>query len=357
MTIFLILGLFTGIFVNMLRFFDISNPFYYCTTLIFLLSYGFCYNEKKNLRLLLSSVLVAIVLASPLISLTSWTLHTTAKSFYESERMLTFLISFPVLVYVGHSFHYAYHHDNTLHWRYATLFSAVWNSFVLLITAILFLGIAKLLIILAALLFKTVGNDILWNAYFKNAYIYTSIDWMLFFIGLGIAQQNYQIIHNLRFLLLRMMHFLLPLLAIISITYLLLYLVAFFQSGSPDWLSIEILLTTLMILGVVFFNADFQTGEEDSSWSSRLTVVINCYRWALLCISLLLVYRVLIKYTPPVNMMIYLLIGVLYCLLYSFTVFLSKEKQKNWITSGNQCIALFFLAIMLILNHPTLPSN
>ncbi|WED44424.1 DM9 repeat-containing protein [Legionella cardiaca] len=357
MLIFLVLGLLLGSVTDILHYFNNTNSFFYSTILLFCLFYGLSYNEKNNFRLILTSLGLAILLASPFIPLHLSLKPTLSELANNLEQIISFLILFPLVAYVGHSFHYAYHHDNSWRMRYPTLFSAVWDSFILLIAASIFSGIAKLLLILAAGMFKTVGNDLLWNLYYNNFNVYVLINTVLFFIGLGIAHQHKKTIHSLRFLLLRMMHFLLPLLAVISIIYFLLYLNAIAQPVQNTLIAPEYLLASLVIIGIIFFNAHFQTGNEQIHPSLWLSLLLKVYRVVLFCLCAILSYRLIQFYSLPINFGLCLLVALLYCASYANAAFMPADIQRRWITSGNKIIALFFLLAMLLLNNPFYPIH
>jgi len=267
----------------------------------------------------------------------------------------TFLSAFPLFIYVAHAFHYAYHRDNTWRINYATLFSAVWDSFVLLTVAGIFAGIATLLVALAATLFKTVGSDWLWSV-FHHFKIKILIYSTLFFIGLYIAQQNQKTIHNLRFLLLRMMRFLFPLLAIITTIYFFLYLAMLAGLINGESSPSIGTLAALIIPGIIFFNASFQTGEEDIK-SKIWALFFLCYQVVLLALCLRFDYLIVSTNSIHINTSLYLFILLLYCLSYAIGAFMVPANQQNFIKKANISIALFFLLAMLILNNPFRPST
>lgn len=356
MIIFIFLGLIAGTLFDLLHHYQSTHAFYYSTLFLFFLFFGLCYNEKNNGRLVLSSFILALVLSTPLITFHFNTDNTAEIFASHLDRLISFLVGFPFFVYAAHAFHYTYHHDDNWEMNYKTLFSAVWDSFVLIAAACVFAGIAKLLIIMAAGLFRTVGNDFLWNLYYNNFNVYVLVDSVLFYVGLGIAHQNHTTIHNLRFLLLRMLHFLLPLLAIISIVYFILYLISLLQPvQATGFLPPEALLTVLVALGVIFFNAHFQTGEEKNVFSSILTLIIKIYRIVLLCLCVILTYRILSHFQVNINFGLYLLIALLFCFTYAYTAFLTPEQQRGAIIAANKSIALLFLFCLLIINNPLFP--
>ncbi|RMX15114.1 DUF3421 domain-containing protein [Legionella jordanis] len=353
MVIFFVLGLLLGFVIDIFYVLQVKTSFYYITALLFFLSYGLTYNGQHNLRLIVSSLLLALLLASPFIALDPYRDYTLQQLSNHLEQLVSFLIGFPLMAYIGHCFHYSYHRDG-LQISYNSLFAAVWDSFVALAAATVFFGFAKLLIILAATLFKSVGNNVLWSIYYESFESYFLIHSTLFFVGLGIVRQQQKALHDLRYLLLRMMQFLLPLLALISVLYSILYLVSA-KPISHNWLAPEALLISLVVLGIIFFNAYFQTGSRPDYRLYGLELLIKVYRICLLLLCLSLCYQILTHNILPLNFVLYLLTALLYCFFYAITVFLPHEAEIYWLITANKGIALFFLLAMLIINNPIHP--
>ena len=260
--VFTLIGLLLGIGLDLLMRNEIKSIFYYIFLLLYSLLFALTFNEKHLLRLLGTSFIVALVLSMPFLP------FIVDVPPQHIGHFIAFLAAFPIYVYISHSFHYAYHHDNSWRVNYNSLFAAVWNTIPLLFVALLFSSLANCLILIGAFVFKTVGSTFLWNLYFDNLNFRLISNVTLFFIGLGVGQQNIKVIYNLRFLLLRMMYYLFPFLALISALYFVLYL-GHSVSGGPDNINPLTVLLPLNILGIIFFNAYFQDGciESDApSW-------------------------------------------------------------------------------------------
>lgn len=143
--IFTVIGLLLGIILDYLIRSTSTTLFYYSLITLFSVLYALAYNEKNLLRLIGTSFLCALFLSIPLIPL---------KLDFQTQHyihLFTFLIAFPFFVYIVHSFHYAFHHDNTWQVSYNSLFAAVWNTLPLLFIASIFSALANLLIMMAAL--------------------------------------------------------------------------------------------------------------------------------------------------------------------------------------------------------------
>jgi hypothetical protein len=348
--IFVLIGLILGFTLDLMLRYKNSTVFYYSLVTLFSYLYVLAYNEKKVFRLIGTSFIAALFLSFPFIGLNLK--YATSQSMH----WVSFLVAFPVFVYIGHSFHYAFHHDNTWRVNYPTLFAAVWNTILLLFVASIFDGLAHLLIILAASIFKTVGNLYLWNLYFENMHFRLICGLTLFFVGLGIGQQNIEIIYNLRFLLLKMMYFLFPFLALISTLYLLLF-IRHSLSTEADYIAPLTVLLPITILGIIFFNAYFQDGTTNNDTSCWLNISLKIYRVILFLLILMMVYKLHQNTSLDLNILVYLLMAILLGITYASTIVLSEPKEKNWIRLGNIFTALFFILAIFLINLPYMHIN
>ena len=350
--IYLILGAFLGGMADILWYFDVRNVPLCSFLLIFCLTFGLSYNEKNSLRLIISSIVVGFLLSTPL-----FIFPNSIKDFPDyNGQLVSYLSAFPLLLYIGHTFHYAYHQDNTWKVTYPSLFAAVWDSFIMLVAGSIFAQISTLLIYFAAVLFSSLGFNFL-KIILSNVYVNIPLHTILFFLGICIAQQNHKLLHNLRFLLLRMMQFLFPLLATISIIYFILYIVTFLNPAGEERFMQNILLGCMVVLGIIFFNASFQTGENSKAFPRWFSLLLKLYFIALLGMDIQFIHFCLVSNELPLNVGMFLLLSLLYCLSYLTGIYQRNDKVYRWIISANISIALFFLLAMLIINNPIHPIN
>lgn len=348
--IFTAIGLLLGIILDILIRNTNITLFYYSLITLFCILFTLAYDEKNLLRLAASSFLCSLLLSVPLIPLS------TDSITVNYMHLFSFLLGFPFFVYVAHSFHYALHHDNTWRVNYTTLFAAVWNTLPLLFVAGFFSSLANMLIILGGVIFKTVGSDYLWNLYFHNRHFSLITNSTLFFIGLSIGQENIKIIYNIRFLLLRIMYYLFPFLALHSVIYFIMYTIHHF-SGEQEYINPIIILMLLTSLGIIFFNACYQDGTVEIKYPAWLKFFLRSYRSVLLILVLMMSYLLLQKYSLDINFCIYLLIANLFAVTYAITAWCSSENEKKWICIGNIGTGLIFLATLLFFNLPYIPVN
>ncbi|TAL64516.1 MAG: hypothetical protein EPN84_03240 [Legionella sp.] len=348
--IFVIIGLLLGIFLDYCVRIQVQNLFYPTLVTLFALLYSLAYDEQNSVQLIGTSFVVALLLSLPLFPIQLGQTPTHPIHF------INFMIAYPLFVYVGHSFHYAFHRDQTLNMSYRSLFEAVWNTIPLLFVASIFSSLASLLLMLGASVFKSVGNDLLWDLYFNNHHFHFITNTTLFFIGLGIGQQNNQVIYNIRILLLKMMYYLFPVLAFISILYCVLYLVSFATGGEVP-IEPLIILIPLSTLGIIFFNSYFQDGDTENPAPHALKIFLRIYRVILLILVLLTVYKIFRDFNIETNALISLLTAIGFASSYGLTAHLSEADEKNWIQRGNIATAWFFVITLFLTNIPYLPID
>lgn len=348
--IYLVLGLLLGVFWDYCIRVHIQSPFVMVFITLFAMLYALTYDEKNSVRLVGTSAIVALFLSLPLLPIQ------IGVDPAHPIHFVNFLVAFPLFIYVGHCFHYAFHRDNSLVMQYRSLFEGVWNTMLLLFVAGFFSTMAMMLILLGAGIFKTVGNDYLWDLYYNNNHFRLILNMVLYFLGLGIGQQNSQVIYNLRFLLLKMMYYLFPILAFISVLYCVLYIVSFATGGEVP-IEPLVILIPLSILGIIFFNAYFQDGEAENPAPEGLKLFLRIYRVILLVLVVLSVYKIMKDFNIETNMMLSLLTGLGFASSYGLTVLMEGEEEKKWIQKGNVITAWGFLLILFLLNLPYLPID
>lgn len=347
--IYTILGVIFGVTVDHYIHVGDFEPFYPVFICLFCFLYGLAYDEHNSIRLIGTSLLVALFLALPLFDV----LINHSFSGDKEIHLLYFALAYPTFIYIAHAFHYAYHKDNSCCLNYSSLFEGVWNTLPLLFVACVFGTLANLLVMLAAVVFKTVGSNFIWDLYFSNKHFYCISNALYLFIGIGIGKQNVKIIYNLRFLLLKMMHYLFPVLAGISVLYCVLYTINALTGGVTPIDPLAVLVP-LSGLGIVFFNAYFQDGETDTGFPAGLNLFIRIYRVALLLLTVIMVGKILNRYTVEINPFICLLTTFFFALTYGVTALFAADQEKRWIKKGNIATALFFIVALFLVNLPYL---
>lgn len=345
-----LLGLMFGFSLDVLWRHQVAEVYPYTLLTLFALLFGLAYNHQQSLRLIFTSFLVAAFLTLPVLPLSPY------ADGLATEQVFSMLLLYPVFCYIGHSFHYAYHHGNSFKLNYSKLYAAVWNSIPLLMIASVFLCLSHLLVILTALIFKTANLNFLYDLYFHNVHFLIVFNGAMFFIGLGIGQQSLKMVYNLTHLLARMMYYLYPFLAFISILYVLLYWINTSTSGK-QYIDPLFILPPLIILGIIFFNGYFQDGKHLAQYSKTLNRVLKVYRVVLFVLTSMLTYHIFKVMSLPLNGLLFLSVLVLYAVAYAVTACMSKDHENEMIRRLNIAIALFFLVAFFTFNNPAKPVN
>lgn len=345
-----LVGLLLGIVLDFLITNQSITVFYYSFITLFCVLFALSYDEKNSVRLITTSFAFALFLSIPLL-----TLRVDLSLIYY-PHLVSFLVGFPFFVYIVHAYNYAWHQENYWKVHYSSLFAAVWNSIVLVFIASIFTVLANLLIMLGAFIFNTVGSNYLWKLYLYNHHFKLIIHTTLFFIGLGIGQQNINIIYSLRYLMLRIMYYLFPFLALISSIYFILYLINYFWVGQ-NLFDPLIVLIPITSLGIIFFNAYFQDGSMETEDPVVLRLSLRIYRIILFFLILMLAARILSHYTLDNNLYIYLLIALLFGTVYAITALFSEKEEIKWIKIGNVSIAALFTILFFCVNLHFIPPN
>ena len=342
------IGLFLGFLLERLANNEIQAVVFYVMPAIFSLLFCLAYDGKHTSKLCISSLITSIFLTIPLVSF---------RFGFEPEYVnhhICFLIAYPVFVYTVHSFHYAYHQKNTIKISYSSLFAAVWNTIPLLFIASIFLGVCQILFVFGAYVFQTVGNNYLWELYFGSYNFRLITNTTIFFIGIYIGNQNTQIIYSLRLILLRIMYYIFPVFAIISLLYLGLYIYYLSTISMPFSNNLHVIVP-LSILGIIFFNAYFQDGEIDNWQKLWLKALLKIYRITLFILVTMMGYHIFRDFSFDINILVYLLSAVFLGFTYFISVFFSENKEKSWIKLGNVSTAMFFIFSLFLLNIPYYP--
>ncbi|MCC5792491.1 MAG: hypothetical protein JJT82_07805 [Legionellaceae bacterium] len=341
--VYLILGLLSGSFLALLTWQQLTSIYLYTVPLLFALFFALAFNGKQTLRLLWSSAALALILGSPLLALSK-------SQHHGLESMLWIL---PIACYVAHAFHYAIHLDSSLKPSYQSLFFAVWNTIPLLLVAGLFSLIGVSLLYLTALIFYSLQYNAFGDFIVNNSYFVLISRTTLVFTGLGIAKQNLPLMNNLRLVLLRVIYYLYPFLALISLLYLILFTAHYIGDAQKSDATGMVLLS-LVSLGIIFFNAIFQEGKSDIYPSKTMLFFLKLYRISLLPLGLIMAFEL---WSPErsANFLLIISLLTLYSISYCLSVFSGKSRATKAIQAANISIALFFVFVFLLINNPLYP--
>jgi hypothetical protein len=350
MFVFMLIGLGSGLLVDILYRFQVFELFFYCFILSAALSFCLCYNEDNIFRLVLTSMVTASLVSLPFFSF-DWNVLEDLN-----RQTFSFLAAFPLYFYCIHAFHYNFHYENAIKLNYKQLFLAFINTISLVIIAASYLVIVNAILMLIAIVFKSVNFSIIWDIYLYYPHMLFLLNVVLFFIGLSIGLIHSHLLDNLRYFLLRLMHLLLPLIAVVTMVYFFLYWFHYIL-GNASFIPTFYIVLPLCFLGLLFFNGYYQDGENKESYPWFVDRTVKVYRIVLFFITLMLCHVVwLHAYLFP-NLLLFMAVIIALSFLYALTVFMPDNMEKRMITKFNTSILLFFVTMMLILNNPFVPAR
>lgn len=328
-----------------------AAPYIFIASLAFI--FALAYDERHSKRLVISSVVTAFIITFPFLSMN---FNGDINGHGILARYMEFIFfSLPSFAFMLHCFHYAYHKTGDYRLDYRYLFEAVWNTIPMLFVAGLFANITNALIIFASLGFKTLNNDFIEHYYTHNMDVLFILNSVFFFVGLSIAKIHDKITLNLRFVFLRMLNFLLPLLVLTTFTYAIMF--CLYHGGNVFTTSLLTgtpILASLTVLGIIFFNAFYQDGDTDTKLHMVFSITLKIYRVLLFVLAIYSVLQILGAYSAlmPTNIELYLIILVLFPFIYALSAFFNTHLEKALITNGNMLIAIVYLIVLLVIYHP-----
>ncbi|MDF1795621.1 MAG: DUF3421 domain-containing protein [Coxiellaceae bacterium] len=244
--------------------------------------------------------------------------------------------------------------------NYTRLFNAVWNNMAAILLTLVFVALAIGVLALWAALFYSIGIHF-FSRLFQSLLFSCLVGPALFAIGLFTVLKLQTICDNARHILLSFCRLLLPLLALISVLYIIASII--------DWSStansannigvLHSLLPVLAFLGIVFINATYQTGEERVHLFFKLSaLILTC------CMSLLLIRdlynRCFTLHSIGIdNLAVHVIslsavAGLLLLLLYHLCYFFSHKQQWQ---IGNISLAWFTIIISIALAFLPKPAQ
>ena len=333
-------------FFGLLRHVDGYNanfPSYLCfSSILFCVLHALTYNEKHNVRLMMTSLVLAFILGTPLLQ------FDVSSGPISITNGASSLLAFLLAIYIAHSFHYAYHQNNYWKTPYSALFAAVWDSSTVLLVTFFLVGIGECVIYIATEssgLYPPFISSFSLAEYLNQ---YSFIHSILFFLCLCIAKQHDDMIQTLRGFIQHTIRDIFPLLGLISIAYFIFHLIHMNIEFNSMIMALKYLLGTQFIIGIVFFNACFQTGNELGGITHSVLLRLRIYFITLFCLTLVVFFYQI----PSINSFLLLVMGLIYCCIYAVSTFLTEKKRDAYVMSYNIKMALLFLISVLVINNP-----
>jgi MFS family permease len=328
--------------------FKVQTLLPYVASIIGALYFSISYNDKHRLRLILSSAIATFIACFPIIFFTLNNWH----DYPHNDG--TMVASFPIYAYVIHCFHQSFHQDKPQRFSYYSLFLSVWQTLFVIIIALIFSAVAYYILYLAAWSFKVLGYNFLINLFGSNLLII--INSLFFFCGVGIAKQFPKLIYNMQFVLFKMFQYLFPFFGILLFCFFILFLI---NNSISDFgnatLKGQGLLLVFSILGVIFFNAYFQSGEKKENNAQK--ILSKSFRVLLFFVTFIICAQGFSQFSLSLNLHLYFLLLFLFAFTYALAIFFIQETENKIIQYGNIAITLFYLLATVIINNPFYSFN
>jgi len=335
--ILILTGLITSIIFTSTYLLQLRTFMYVIFPLLVGLLFVLSYNGRNISELLGSSFFVALLLSIPFRGYEIWG--------SESTRHINLLICYPILVYVTHCFHYIYHHNGG-HWNvsYTLFFEALWNTLIVLLFGTLFMYSSENLILYPSFLYDGIYSSFLYNRVSTNGVFSYFLGLFLLFLGIGIAQYNIKVLHQLRFILRTCMYYFLPLLVLASVTFFILFL----QNTAQNPNIIISAFFDLTLVSILFLNAYYQYDNNEKKQIAWLNGLLRGYKVFLLIMILITNYYAYRYMSLEFNQLIYLTIALFLGGIYAYSAFRSDKEAQQIMEKGNKYLAIVFMVALYI---------
>ncbi len=341
-----LVGIICGSILTLLNTASIDAPKIYAFIISSCFIFCFSFNGNKTYRLLGTSLLSGLIIsmATPFIS---DELNCVPLGFGA-------LCNFTIVAYITQCFHWSYHQDNSIRCNYKTLFLSVWNTLGLLMTMSFFFIATWSLFLLTSVIFKNIGINQVQEFITSSNFIHF-ITPTLLSIGLAIGRKNNQIIENVRNILLLMSRILLPFLAFVTISYLIVAgTLALLDWQFLDGIYDKDTYISLAILGIILLNGVYQDGNEDWKYNKFIKWLVLIFITILPIFSVTTFLKTMADQALEMSLPVYLspyfiniYIICLYSIGYAITVVIDREKL-HLIPIFNITIAVIYIAINLV---------
>lgn len=345
---FLVTGVFFATVLAALTHWKVEIEFLYIWVSLFGLMTLFSLDTARSkIRLVIFSPLISLIAALTL----NWSNANSIPLF-----QLLFVFTFAINAY-----HIAYQKDG-LPFNYDSLFHGVWDTFVKLVTAWLFTGLAWGLLLMWSELFKLIGIKL-----FEKIF---SLDWFIVFftafmvaIGLTISAYLTVIIRQLRNFLLLIFKILLPVLSFVGILFAVSSIVITALYQQPPKFDYFIY-SAMSYYGIIFINAVYQKGGVTRPYSQWLLWLVNAF---ILVLPIYSIFALVGLFHDPLyfklpitiagfhadnfNQIIVSFLLLIYSLAYAVCVFSLKGKWMAKIQKSNIILGLAVIMIVMLTNN------
>jgi hypothetical protein len=330
--------------------FSIYDPFFHSMIISFGFFYGLTYNGFHSVRLIKTSLLLAFFLSLPFLYIrvfknTEFDLYSVI---FSRVLVSAWLILLPFVFYICHCFHSVIHKRSSFRIKYADLFYTAWNTGIVLLLASLFSMCINGLIFLFLIMLQSsnIQSGLMsWLDSNPFYFIFTRITLLL--IGIGIVQTNISLIHRTRFLALRLAYFIYP--VVILFTFIVFGIYSYTNLISTETIPTGFLMLYFGI-GIIFFNAVFQDGEQEPAYPKWFYYPLKGYLILLAVLAIIIVYKNVHEMADIRNLWLLITLILMYGVGYAVSAFMNEQKASFYIKKLNIYIALYFVIAAILSN-------
>lgn len=273
-TPFITIGLLVGLSLALLSYFNVDKSLPYVWISFFGIMFLLAFTTNDGLfKLTLSSLGFSFLAATPF--------------FWLNSSSPTAILLPLINAYALNSFHIAWQKEG-VKFQYPTLFYAVWDTFPKGFVTLFFTGLCLMVLQIWGLMFKLIGVDFFLYLFTRTWFVIASSA-LFAAIGLHISQQAAAVIRNLRYLLLKICQWLLPVMSFIGVLFIVSWLIVVAFSGKSS-LNPH-LLSLYSAFFIIFLNGVYQEGDIDKPYIKTLSRIVH------LSVVILPVFMLIVLYT------------------------------------------------------------
>ncbi len=355
--IYLIAGVLAGLGLALLIHYKSEDIFIYLWISFYGVMFLLAQAESSSLfKALLTTLIISFLACSPF----HWINSSTGPN----------SIFLPIIsAYALNSFHLAYQREGFKQ-TYTTLFHAVWNTFVKSLVTIFFIGICWLILKIWAALFDLISINLFTRLFNEPTFI-IGITALFAAMGLYITEQANKVIQSIRFLLLLICKWLLPVLSIIGMLFLLCWALAAIFSTKAFSLNPYIFFAYSVVF-ILFLNGVLQDGSSEQPYNKILASIIKIATILFPFFALVILYLIIFPSTTSTgyipmyqtnsiskqglnsynfNFLISAALLLLYSITYAFCAIRRRHAWTSCLSKSNIVLAVFVIIVNLIINN------
>jgi len=276
----------------------------------------------------------------------------------DDERMPTLIMGTAMAVYVLLPFIQVYQVSGKREYRYVDLFHYSWNNFYILAIGGLLVGSFWSIIFLWFELFKLIDVTFFEDIFTHAAFVSMSLT-TVFGYGVALGREREKITNTLRGITLAVFRTLMPLLALITLLFLVSLPFTGFQALWDTGHASAVLLA-LVGLTILFFNGVYQDGTGDPPYDRRIRIGVSAAIAGLPIFTAIAFYALTLRIgqyglTPSRTYgILFTLVAALYAIGYAIAVLRRHGAWMETVQQVNMGMSWVVVACVIAVHTPLL---